>query len=96
MAVRRDRRWRLPYGRWRCGDGREVLFDRHYSPIASRRPGEEPELCDPGERVKDIAGRDWFYRDRTPERIKLWRAVGALREWGLRPEDVLGAWGGAE
>jgi hypothetical protein len=28
----------LPYGVWRCADGREVLFDRSYHPIWQRRP----------------------------------------------------------
>ena len=47
-ATRREAiRWQLPFGRWLCVDGREVLFDRYYSPICERSPGETPRLANP-------------------------------------------------
>jgi len=33
-------RLRVPYGRWVCADGREVIFNREYWPILQRYPGE--------------------------------------------------------
>ncbi len=41
LKTLRERRehW-LPYGMWTCADGREVLFNRRYAPIWSRRPGQ--------------------------------------------------------
>jgi hypothetical protein len=38
---------RLPYGIWICADGREVLFNRAYSPIWQRSPGQLAEPADP-------------------------------------------------
>jgi hypothetical protein len=43
----------LPYGIWICADGREVLFNRAYTPIWQRRPGQTAEPADPSERVPD-------------------------------------------
>ena len=80
---------RDPYGKWTCKDGREVLFDRGYSPIYSRRPGQPTELADPEEFVDGIVKSEHYWLDgRTqPEysaatRRKLDRI---LREWGIRP-----------
>jgi hypothetical protein len=42
----------LPYGLWRCADGREVLFNRHYRPIWQRdRVDGYVYPADPDERV---------------------------------------------
>ena len=35
---------RLPYGRWRCADGREVLFNRGYTPLWPPLPTHQPSL----------------------------------------------------
>jgi RecA-family ATPase len=37
----REWRDRLPYGRWTCADGREVIFNRSYWPILERRPAQQ-------------------------------------------------------
>lgn len=58
-------RHRLPYGRWTCDDGREVLFNRDYKPIWSRKPGQEAEPGDPDEWVK-FNRQEWFYKDHNP------------------------------
>ena len=47
-------RWQLPYGQWRCADGREVLFDRDYAPICERYPETVPTLSDAHEWVRNI------------------------------------------
>src|SRR4051794_22586250 len=60
----------LPYGRWTCADGRQVLFNRKYRPIWQRRPGGAVERANPAERVPWIA-QGWFYQDgRTPWRSR--------------------------
>jgi hypothetical protein len=75
---------RLPYGKWTCEDGREVLFNRQYRPIWQRRPSEPATIADPTERVKFMR-EEWFYRDASaPCRNKASRA---------RCEAVLTAWG---
>src|ERR1019366_697539 len=33
-------RYRMPFGKWTCADGREVLFNRNYKPIWQRYPGQ--------------------------------------------------------
>jgi hypothetical protein len=75
-------RWQLPYGIWRCADGREVLFDRDYAPICSRYPGETPKLSNPREWVHWI-DQVWLYNDAVPEREKLKRARAKLDEWEM-------------
>lgn len=45
----------MPYGKWTCKDGRELLFDRDYVPICQRYPGKEAQPADPAERVQ------WYF-----------------------------------
>ena len=73
-------RWMLPYGRWTCADGREVLFDRDYTPICQRTPPGPVSLADPEERVRHISSHH-FYVDGTPERCKRAAAMAVLAEW---------------
>jgi hypothetical protein len=63
----------LPYGLWRCGDGRQVLFNRWYQPIFERRGGEV-RAADPTEWIDNIIEETWFYYDATPP----WRCVQSL------------------
>src|SRR4051812_34435506 len=37
----------LPFGKWTCADGREVLYNRDYVALWQRRPGEPAEQADP-------------------------------------------------
>jgi hypothetical protein len=76
-------RWLLPYGCHHCEDGREVLFDRDYCPIVSRRPGEPAVLADPHEWVRNIVRQKWLYQDATPERTRLKIATAKIVEWGM-------------
>lgn len=85
---------RLPYGRWRCADGREVLFNRAYEPLWSRINGEVVQ-ADPGERVQGIEEQLFFFDDADSplwanpscpsemRRAALARALDALTSWGL-------------
>lgn len=75
-------RWSLPYGVWTCRDGREIIYDRRYRPIAQRLPGQPPSLVR-DHWVTDISSRHWLYDDATPEAEKLRRAKQILTDWGL-------------
>ena len=78
-------RLRLPYGQWTCDDGRAVLFNRNYTPIWQRRPGEQVQPADPKEWVKRIVRQEWFFDDCNPP----WRNRKTLQ----RCESILAAWG---
>lgn len=60
----------LPYGRWTCVDGREVLFNREYQPILQRYVGalshcDHSEWADHDEWVDTIVKTEYFYDDLT-------------------------------
>lgn len=52
----------LPYGKWTCKDGREVLFNREYQTIAQRVNGVVSYM-DRNEWIKDIATCEHYYLD---------------------------------
>jgi hypothetical protein len=82
-------RWNdVPYGKWTCIDGREVLFNRFYEPLFQRYPGMLILNIDPCEWVQGIVNQEWFYDDSTSEPMK--RAAGkeVLNAW-LRAKTVL-------
>jgi hypothetical protein len=56
------RRW-LPYGKWTCADGRQVLFNRAYRPIWERSPGQPAKPADVEEWVEELVREEWFYND---------------------------------
>jgi hypothetical protein len=80
-------RHRLPYGKWTCADGREVLFNRNYKPIWERRPGGTTEPANSAERVKFVQ-QEWFYDDTNQP----WRRVQTARKCNA----LLAEWGAAE
>lgn len=65
------RRAFLPYGMWRCEDGREVLFNRYYEPIHERRAGGPVQPANPKEWVSRIAVEMWFYDDGTKQKTRV-------------------------
>jgi hypothetical protein len=78
-------RLRLPYGRWRCADGREILFNRSYVPILERLPGEQAIAANPNEWV-DFVEQRWFWDDyshpgRDPKTLA--RINELLADWGM-------------
>lgn len=74
-------RWNdLPYGKWTCVDGREVLFNRCYEPIWQRKPGGDPAPADPTEWIH-WQRQEWFYRDDHSERQSWECAQTALNGW---------------
>jgi hypothetical protein len=75
-------RWCLPYGFWLCVDGREVLFDRTYTPICQRYPGQPATMADPTEWVPWTHIEN-FYNDGTPETGKRRAAMTVLELWAM-------------
>jgi hypothetical protein len=77
------RRWNdLPYGKWTCADGREVLFNRFYEPIYQRLPHGPVELADANEWVP-YKSQEWFYDDGYSERRARAAAKAILINWGV-------------
>jgi len=76
--------WRhmRPYGVWTCADGREVLFNRDYTPILERRPGQPVRVANPHEWVFWIH-QTWFFNDCTPPKVAVIAMNVALADWGL-------------
>ena len=80
----------LPYGKWTCADGREVLFNRAYKPIWQRHNGKV-EIADAREWVEHVK-EEWFFDDVTApwpgysvtgSRTTLRKCVQILDEWGV-------------
>jgi hypothetical protein len=80
----------LVYGYWRCKDGRLVAFNRPYSPIWSKRLGEDWKPANRDEWIDNIrldksgeeAGR-MFYDDWTPRHLKLEKALKGMVHLGI-------------
>jgi hypothetical protein len=70
------------YGKWRCADGREVLFNRGYTPIWQRYPGKPAERADATKRVKGIVEEaEYYWIDGRGTNAKGRRL---LKEWGVQ------------
>jgi len=80
----------LPYGKWICADGREVLFNREYTPILQRRPNGPTEVASPTEWVPWVK-QVWFYQEGKghkwlktgPSKQLLNRVNRAILDWGV-------------
>jgi crotonobetainyl-CoA:carnitine CoA-transferase CaiB-like acyl-CoA transferase len=84
------RQW-LPYGKWTCADGREVLFSRGYRPIWERvTAGSQARRADPEERVPYMQ-QVWFYGDGDPPHYNkntLARCLAVLKTFGATWEPL--------
>lgn len=85
----------LPYGKWLCADGTEVLYNRDYCPIWARTSDGKVFTLDPDTWIANIQSSvSHYFADRnTPwnseETHK--KCVAALKEWGVhnrRPRVV--------
>ena len=59
------RMW-LPYGKWTCSDGREILFNRYYEPVWERVSNCVNQMAvraNPHERVENIVKTTYVYDD---------------------------------
>lgn len=77
----------LPYGKWTCGDGREVLFNRFYEPLYERRDGITTR-ADPHEWVPHEGREEWYYDDSAQP----WRSLRTLRKCLAILEAFGGGW----
>jgi hypothetical protein len=85
--VRPPLRPTMPYGKWTCADGREVLFNRDYRPIWERRNGGNATQGVPYEWVA-FERQEGFYDDGdTPwrDRRALAKCQAILNAWGAPP-----------
>lgn len=73
----------LPYGKWTCSNGREILFNRDYQPIWECSPNETPKAANPNEWVDNIEQEKtvFFYDGSTPMRSRKAKAQKALNEF---------------
>ena len=62
IAVKHSARISIPYGRWTCDDGSEVIFNRHYQPMF-KRANDENEFMLPDTWISNIAKIEYFYGD---------------------------------
>jgi hypothetical protein len=67
-------RHRMPYGKWTCADGREVLFNRDYKPLWQRYPGQAAHQADSGERVNWMRVETFYTGANQP-----WRDTASAR-----------------
>lgn len=77
----------LPYGKWTCANGREVLFNRSYEPLFSRINGVVSK-ANRREWVEGIVRHEHYYDDfRSPRHNVRTRRVcrNVLAEWGIDP-----------
>jgi hypothetical protein len=75
----------LPYGKWICKDGSEVLFNRDYKPIWAKLLTGEVISIEPNTWI-DSKEQTWFFKDSNPpwtDNKTLARCKGALEEWGV-------------
>jgi hypothetical protein len=86
---RRVDRWlaQAPYGMWTCADGREVLFNRFYAPIAERPGPEAPTRQSDAYEWVRWKRQEHFFHDgsfRPAERAANMMKLNAmLAAWGL-------------
>jgi hypothetical protein len=76
---------RLPYGMWKCGDGREVVFNRGYVPILERYPDEPAIAANPNEWIDWIEQHFYWddYADPRRNAETLERINELLLDWGM-------------
>ena len=77
----------LPYGKWICADGTEVLYNRDYCPIWARTPAGKVFTLDPDTWVSGIqSSNDFYYADGSKpwdNKISLDKCLDALKSWGV-------------
>ena len=85
----RELRWTLgnllPYGRWTCADGRQVLFNREFQCIWQRASEQAPATAiNPHEYIPFVA-QEFFYDNVNPTWVShatRQKCLGILAAWG--------------
>lgn len=78
----------LPYGKYVCDDGSEVLFNRDYNPLWSRKPDGSVAAIDPDTFIKHDRSKTQHYFNQKNGPAwgdKNMREIGmsVLKEWGV-------------
>lgn len=80
-------RFVLPYGKWTCTDGKEILFNRDYCPIWYRDKDGFVDTLDPATWI-EFEKQEWFFGDTDPP----WQS----RKTYKKCKSILGSWGAVE
>lgn len=81
----------MPYGKWTCADGTEVLFNRDYCPIWLRTPSGFVYDIAPNVLVPHVK-QEFYYQDSTTpdfDQNSHERCVDILTEWGVELCDSI-------
>jgi hypothetical protein len=89
----------LPYGKWTCANGTEVLFNRDYCPIWYKMPSGKVASLDPDTWVSYVGTSSHYYNDgqvpwHKKRKAKADECLAVLKEWGVdnkRPK-ILDLW----
>jgi len=77
----------LPYGKWTCADGTEVLFNRDYSPLWYKSPNGKVGTLDPDTWVSWKGSSHYFNDGQVPwhkkRQAKADECFAVLKEWGV-------------
>lgn len=75
----------LPYGKWTCGDGSEVLYNRDYCPLWKRSADGTVASISPNSWVEHT-DEEWFFNDGNrpvdDKRTRL-KCIAVLKAWGV-------------
>lgn len=77
----------LPYGKWSCVDGTEVLFNRDYCPIWARMPSGKAITLDPDTWISYTGESVHYYDDGNrpwDNKATLEKCMGILKSWGVQ------------
>ena len=75
----------LPYGKWKCSDGTEVLFNRNYKPMWARNKNREMVDIQPNAWV-NYENQSWYFGDHNApwdNRDSFNKCVSELQKWGV-------------
>ena len=75
----------LPYGKWTCADGMEILFNRDYRPIWEKRPDGTVIAANPDEWIVFSKQEFCFGDARIPpsDKATFRLCCNILKEWGV-------------
>jgi hypothetical protein len=78
----------LPYGKWICVDGSEVLYNRDYCPLWVKRPNGVVSEIDPDVWVDYVDDQHFFNANEAPwfgkqNNQKMETCQNVLRQWGV-------------
>jgi len=81
----------LPYGKWICADGREVLFNRDFQPLWERLPGGISRAAARDARCESVKETRLFGDGNPPWRSSrsFRRCLEALRAFGVSENGTL-------